>query len=1193
MPRGIYLPIIGDPRSFLNALRRGRLAANDFGVNVEKGSIAAADSMKVAGAAAGQLSADMGKVAVAAERSVKVQVAAELKRTARLREEIVLFNQMGAAAKRGSQEQILASNLSGRAQHQLSTSLGLSAKESERLRRSSGASNKEINRGFRGALAGSGAFRALGRSLAFASGGFLIFASAAAFVRNSIDAARDWIKTQRSLSAQFRASGQDLRTYDAEIETNVQHVSRLGGFTKAELTQAFVIAYRQAGNVTNALRIMGDAATVARGRNLPLFTSVLGLTKAWGGQTTALRRLGILVPTHAKGLRALEFVENKFRGQLTANTTAAERFHASLYNMEEAAGGVLLPTINKVQARLAAWLGTTKNQIFVQKQFKQILGGVGAVVGVTAKVVGTLSNAVGGAHNLIVLAAGAWVGFKVAGVAAAVAVRAANIASSVASVVAWRAAAAGTLTANEVAAAATAAAWKAALISTGFGALAVAAGMAAALVVTHWGAVVGIFSAADDQVKRLTGDFGALERTSGAASRLVSAKQAFGQAVVSRDDARAAVGSARAEERATRGTRGHARAVDQLRLAVANLAVANLDLTRQTSATDQALSTQRQRLSSVVAELAQAGRGTRELQGRSGLSVSVPRDANPSLRQYIANLEKLAQRVRESHPLLYAAARGLIAIADATHKIPSSKRIRVIVEASLHGSKAALQIFKMGPGGLLTMRSPFDQAPSAPKSFGGSTPTPVKPIKDFQKWLDAQFALSAAMASATTSQADDLRIAREEVAAIRAAIREHRLHGKELVAAYQELGQLNSQVAGDVRQAADFASRFDKVWGLAMAKASATLKKGDDLKVAKAARAWVQGLIGSGKLNRQHLTDAYSKLADLNGQIASAAQEAAQKAKEARDALRQKVEQAIGQIGQLFQGPVLAPTDTEIKQQLGVLPPTMKTINSDLRAQNAATAAWLRDIKRLIREGAPKQLVQELLAAGPEQALYVHRLATASKAQIKKYFKAYEERARLGMRIATVKMTARNVDLVARNLTLKGGDRVTRPAPTRRPPPPDPDRRRRLQTTSTPTRAPGRDTRRLTIDVRQATLRVRSLTLQGGAATAPSTSAATDMGQLGRRLLTGFSAHTQRRAPSLGRMTLTAGRVDLYANTVRMPGLGGGGLLEQTGSDAATIILQLDSDVLARATLPRHQRRAKKQIARVRGRHGGQVLALE
>jgi hypothetical protein len=76
--------------------------------------------------------------------------------------------------------------------------------------RSTKAFEREISHATRGALAGSGAFRTFGRSIAFASGGFLAFASGDVFLSDSIDAAREAVVAQRSLAAQMKASGESF-----------------------------------------------------------------------------------------------------------------------------------------------------------------------------------------------------------------------------------------------------------------------------------------------------------------------------------------------------------------------------------------------------------------------------------------------------------------------------------------------------------------------------------------------------------------------------------------------------------------------------------------------------------------------------------------------------------------------------------------------------------------------------------------------------------------------------------------------------------------------------------------------------------------------------------------------------------------------------------------------------------------------
>ncbi len=234
--------------------------------------------------------------------------------------------------------------------------------------------NHEVGRVTRGVAAGSGVFRTLGRSLAFASGGFIAAAGAADLIRGSIQQASAAAATQKQLAAQFKASGQNLSLYRDQIDQATNAVSRLAGFEDDQLTQAFTTAFRGSQSVTTSLKIQAIAADVARGRHIDLQTAALALTKAYGGQVTALRRLGVLVPAQLKGVEALTFVQQKFAGQAAAGTTAQERFSAAFANFEEHVGTALLPTFNKLLNTATKWLGDTRNQKKVQDDLNTILG---------------------------------------------------------------------------------------------------------------------------------------------------------------------------------------------------------------------------------------------------------------------------------------------------------------------------------------------------------------------------------------------------------------------------------------------------------------------------------------------------------------------------------------------------------------------------------------------------------------------------------------------------------------------------------------------------------------------------------------------------------------------------------------------------------------------------------------------------
>lgn len=243
--------------------------------------------------------------------------------------------------------------------------------------------DRTLSQTIRGAAAGSGAFRSLGRSIAFASAGFLGVATITDVLRGSIVQASEAAATQKQLSAQFKASGLNLRDYQKQIDETSLRLSQLAGIEDDELKQAFTTAFRGSQNVSAAFAIQAAAADVARGRHINLATATIALTKAYGGQTTALRRLGVQVPATLHGLAAIQFVQARFAGQARAGTTAQERFSAAFKNFEEILGTALLPTFNKILTSLSRYLNNTENQKKIQHDATTAAHGLGtALVGV-------------------------------------------------------------------------------------------------------------------------------------------------------------------------------------------------------------------------------------------------------------------------------------------------------------------------------------------------------------------------------------------------------------------------------------------------------------------------------------------------------------------------------------------------------------------------------------------------------------------------------------------------------------------------------------------------------------------------------------------------------------------------------------------------------------------------------------------
>lgn len=371
-------------------------------------------------AASNTLSHGLKRLGVDAKASANMQVAASVKKTNRMRTEIAAYREIASSARKGSREQVVAANLAANAEKRMARALGVTSREQRELAVSASRSEHMIGRGVRGAVAGSGAFRSMGRSLAFASGAFIGVAGVSSFLRSSVDAAVEASATQKQLAAQFRASGMNLKDYQKQIDETTGRLSSLSGFTKDDLIKTFTTAFRGTKNVETALKLESVAADAARGSHKNLATVSLALTKGVLGSSGALRRLGIIVPKTAHGMQVLNFVQRKFAGQAQAGTTAQQRFSAELHNSQVIIGAALLPVITRLLAHGARWLAQMNRTGRLQRNVNsavrigtRIFHGFAAVITPMARAIRGLSHVLGGAQNMAKLFAGAFVGMKI------------------------------------------------------------------------------------------------------------------------------------------------------------------------------------------------------------------------------------------------------------------------------------------------------------------------------------------------------------------------------------------------------------------------------------------------------------------------------------------------------------------------------------------------------------------------------------------------------------------------------------------------------------------------------------------------------------------------------------------------------------------------------------------------------------
>lgn len=378
MAKPLIVRVLGEDSKFLAMLRRDAAASSKFEQTLVKTNITA-------------------------KQSADAQIAASLKKDARLREEIQLYRQIASAAERGSREQVIASNLADQAERRLARSMGATRAEAQSLGRSTQSFNRDLGAATRGALAGSGIFRGLGRSIVFASGGFLAFGGVTAFFRKSIDAAKEAEVTNKQLEQQFKNNRRSIEPYRAEIDRTANSLSALSGFQNDEIKAGLTTILRTQPNVNKALRDEATAADLARAKRIGLAQASIIVAKVEAGNTTLLRRQGIQVRKNATAEEALAVLRQKVAGQARAGATEQERFGAILHTTEEIVGTALLPTLNKYLISGGKWLEQMNESGKLEHDVANAAHEISSAVDDAAKVIHTVDSVTGSFKNTLEL----------------------------------------------------------------------------------------------------------------------------------------------------------------------------------------------------------------------------------------------------------------------------------------------------------------------------------------------------------------------------------------------------------------------------------------------------------------------------------------------------------------------------------------------------------------------------------------------------------------------------------------------------------------------------------------------------------------------------------------------------------------------------------------------------------------------
>src|SRR4029077_6769028 len=316
--------------------------------------------------------------------------------------------------------------------------------------------NSDINRTFRGVLAGSGAFRSLGRSVAFASASFLGGVGFVQVVKSSVEAASNLEEQLTKSDVVFGASAKAVEAW-AKTTVNSMGLAEDQALQTASsfgaLLRPLGITGQEAAKQSEQLTQLG--ADLASFYNTDVKSALDALQSGLTWQVRPLRAYGVLLSATRVNQEALTETGKKHASQLTDQEKVIARLgiiykdtgqaqgdfartsgglanqqrilQANVRQLQIALGGALVPAITNVIKKINDWLGKSGNQKRVQDDLREAVGKTIGVIRTISGVIQDVVGKLGGWHQAMIIVVGAFAGFKAAGVGSAIAVSTANV----------------------------------------------------------------------------------------------------------------------------------------------------------------------------------------------------------------------------------------------------------------------------------------------------------------------------------------------------------------------------------------------------------------------------------------------------------------------------------------------------------------------------------------------------------------------------------------------------------------------------------------------------------------------------------------------------------------------------------------------------------------------------------------------
>lgn len=217
-------------------------------------------------------------------------------------------------------------------------------------------------------LGGIGQTAFAGLSLGTGIGaGLVAFQGLERGITDTVAAATEAQTAQAKLEVSVKNAGLSWEKYKGALDDALVAGNKLG-FNDNQLRESLAITVRRTKDVADAWTMTNIAMDVARAKNIDLTAATVLVARAAGGNSRAIKALGIDVDKHATGVQILTKLQDALHG--SAAKFAGEdvgkiaKFQAQWQHVQESVGEKVLPMI------ASGLEGITKGIAFLQRQWE-------------------------------------------------------------------------------------------------------------------------------------------------------------------------------------------------------------------------------------------------------------------------------------------------------------------------------------------------------------------------------------------------------------------------------------------------------------------------------------------------------------------------------------------------------------------------------------------------------------------------------------------------------------------------------------------------------------------------------------------------------------------------------------------------------------------------------------------------------